>query len=72
MIARRQNIRAQVEKLFGNLGRHSKPARGILRVDDQQFDIVCLAHMVNVLAHNPPPRASENVANKKDVQKDGS
>ncbi len=68
MVAGGEHVRAKVKKLFGNLRRHAKPAGSIFGVDDGQFHIMCLTHVPDVLADNPAPGTSKNVANEKDVQ----
>ena len=65
MVAGGQHIRAQVEQILGELRRHAKAARRILGIDNHQIHVVRLAHMANVLAHNPAPRAAKNIADKK-------
>ncbi len=72
MVAGGQNIRAQVEKLLGKLRRNPEAASGVLRVDDDQLDVVSLAQMADVLAHDPASRAAEDVADEENVQKNSS
>jgi hypothetical protein len=68
MIAGGEYVRAEVEQLLSNLRRNSESPGSILSVDDDQLDIVSLNHVLDVLAHDPAPRAAEDVANEKDLQ----
>ena len=69
MVAGGEHVRAQVKELVGNLRRHAKSAGSIFHVDHQQVDVVCRTDVADVLTHNPASRATENVTNKKNVQK---
>jgi hypothetical protein len=69
VVAGGQYVRAQIEKLFGNLRSQAKAAGGVFRIDDGQLHLVRLTQMADVLAHDPAPRAAEDVADEKDVQK---
>jgi hypothetical protein len=40
MVPGRDDVGAQVEDLFGDGGRNSKPAGGVLAIDDDQVDSV--------------------------------
>ena len=64
MVAGGQHVGAQVEEFFGNLRGHAEAAGGVLGVDDGEFDVVRLAHVADVLAHDPAPRAAEDVADE--------
>ena len=68
VIAGGQHIGAQVEDLLGDLRRHAEAAGGVLNVHDRQLDLVRLAHVADVLAHDPASRAAEDVADEKNVQ----
>jgi len=68
MIARSEDIGAEVEKLVCNLRRNSEAARGVFSIDNQQFDIVSVTHMADVLADNLAPRTPKDVSHKQDVQ----
>jgi hypothetical protein len=68
MVAGGQDIRAKIEEILGELGRQAEAARGVFGVDDDQFHDVRLAHMADVLAHDPAPRTAENVADEENVQ----
>ncbi len=50
-------------------GRHAEAAGGVFDIDDGEVDVVRLAHVADVLAHDPASRAAEDVADEKDVQK---
>src|SRR5580698_1797012 len=68
MIARGHHIRAELEELIGDLRRHAEAARRVLDVHDGEINLVSLAHMADMLAHNPAPRAAKDVADKQNVQ----
>ena len=64
VVAGGQHVRAQIEELFGDLRRQAKAAGGVFRIDDGQLDVVRLAQVADVLAHDPAPRAAEDVADE--------
>ena len=68
MIAGGQHVGAQVEELFGDLGREPEAAGGVFGVDDEQFDLMRLAQVVQMFAHNAAACAAEDVADEEDVQ----
>ena len=68
MVARGDDVRAQVEQLFGERRRQAKAAGGIFSVDHHQADLVVFDHMRQVLADDTPPRAAKNVTHKKYAQ----
>ena len=68
MVAHREHVGAEVEEVLGDLRRQPKAAGRILRVHNGELDTVRLAHVPDVLAHDPAPRTAKNVADEKNVQ----
>jgi hypothetical protein len=64
VIAGRQYVGAKVKQIFGNLRRYAKAAGRVFGVDDHQVYVMRSDHMADVLAHNPPSRAPEDVTNE--------
>jgi hypothetical protein len=69
MVAGGEHVGAHVKQFFGNLRGHAEAACGIFGIDDREFNVVRLAHVADVFAHNPAPRAAENITHKKNLQK---
>jgi hypothetical protein len=69
VVAGGEHIRAQLKQIVGDLRRDAEAAGGVLGVDDNQIDIVRGDYVADVLAYDPAACASEDVANKKNVQK---
>ena len=67
VVAGGQNIRAQIEEVLGKLRRQAKAAGGVFGIDDGELDVVRRAQMADVLAHDPAPRAAEDVADEENV-----
>jgi hypothetical protein len=63
-----QNVRAQIEEFLGELRRQAKAPGGVFRIDDDQFHLMRLTDMADVLTLNPASRAAEDVADKENVQ----
>src|SRR6185312_7350766 len=61
------NVRTQIEELFGDCGREAEAAGGVLAIDYEQIDGVRLHHMRQVLAHDPASRRPEHVSYKKNL-----
>ena len=68
MVARREHVGAKIEEFVGKLRRDSEAAGRVLAVDHHEVDLVRGNHMPDVLPHNPPPRAAEDVTDEKNVQ----
>jgi len=64
MVAGGEDVRAQLEKLVGNLRGQAEAAGGVLRVDDGELDAVGLADVADVLADDAAARAAEDVADE--------
>jgi hypothetical protein len=68
MVASGQHIRAQVKQVFGNLRGQTEAARSVFAIDNHEVDSMGLAHVPNVLTHNPAPRTAKHIANKQNIQ----
>src|SRR5438067_10336511 len=68
MVTGGQHIRAQLEQFFRDRRREAEAARGILRVHDDQFDLIRFDDMVQVVADDLPPGTAKDVADKKYLQ----
>ena len=68
MITCGEYVSAQLEDLLGDLRCHAEAAGGVFDVHYCQVHVVSLAHMTDVLAHDPAPCAAENVADEQDFK----
>ncbi len=64
MVAGGEDVGAQVEQFFGDLGSHAEAAGGVLGIDDGELDVVGLAHVADVFAHDLASCAAEDVADE--------
>jgi hypothetical protein len=69
MVAGREHMRAQVEKLIGYARGDSKTTRRIFGVDHDEIDIPLLYKGTKVFADDTSSRLAKNVTNKKNTQK---
>src|SRR5258706_2985408 len=67
VVAGSENVGAEFEQFFGDGGSDTEAAGGVLGVHDQQFDLVCFHHMVDVLSHDIAAGTAENVTNEKNI-----
>ena len=68
VVAGCHDVGAEVEELLGDLGGNAEAAGGVFDIHDGEVDVVGLAQMADVLAHDPASRAAEDVADEEDVQ----
>ena len=68
VIAGGEHVRAQVEEVFGDLRGDAEAAGGVLSIDDDEFDVVGLTDMPDVLADDLSSRAAEDIADEENVQ----
>ena len=67
MVARRNDVRTQVEQLLRDRWRNSKAARRVFPIDDQQIDRVGLHHVRQMFADDAPSRRPKYVSHKKNI-----
>jgi hypothetical protein len=68
MISGCEDVGAQVEEIFSDRRSYAKSAGRILGINDKQVYAPFHNHVRQVLAHNAPARAAENIADKKNLQ----
>src|SRR6185437_5242366 len=72
MIAGGQHLASQVEELIGDRRCKAETSGGILRIGDDQIDLMAFHHVLQVVAHNPASCAAEYIANEEDFHKQES
>jgi hypothetical protein len=68
MISGRKHVGAQIEKIFRDGRSYAKSAGRILGIDNKQIYTPFRDHVRQMFAHDAPPRAAENIADKKNPQ----
>jgi len=72
VIAGRHHFDAEIEQFFRQRRRNAESSRGVFAVGNHQIDRVLLPQLRQTLLDDVPPRASENVTNKKNFQNEVS
>jgi hypothetical protein len=72
MVARGDDMRAEIEQLIGDGGRNAKATSRVFSINDDEVDLTLFDHMAKVLAHDAAASAPENVSYKKNAQKENS
>jgi hypothetical protein len=68
MISGGKDVRAEIEEVFGYGWRYPEAARCVFCIDDEQVDSPLRYHVSQMLAHNAPARASEDIPHKQNPQ----
>jgi hypothetical protein len=67
VVAGGDDVRAEVEELFGDGWGEAEAAGGVLAVDDEEVDGVGLEEVGQVLVHNVPAGGAEDIAYKQNL-----
>jgi hypothetical protein len=68
MISGGEHMRTQIEQIFRDSRRNPETPRRILTIDYHQIDFPFSNHVRQMLAHDAPSGAPENIAYKKNLQ----
>jgi hypothetical protein len=67
VVSGRDDVGAQIEDLFGDGGRNSEPAGGVLAIDDDQVDSVGFDDVRKVLVDDVAAGGAKDIADKEDI-----